>query len=255
MSRESIIKDNSKVIKLKECILDFDEKYNTRPKASYKDIYEYVKVQFEQQKLDFKYPSYTWWKTTGKCLIDEYNQVKIQTIRISESEQIDVVLILDLVRKYGGENKKILMENLAPIDTHIKYLVSIINEKEERLGKLQNELSNAMESNKKIKQKNNNLQSLLLSLFCYGSESKEAFTDMMSTGKHKNKLVNLSLAQTFGSPDLFIKEVLRSIKDSETEIAKSRNASNLKEKKVLNFADDKPDSKGDTNLKKDVYEW
>lgn len=79
---KGILDDIEKETALRTLIVEYDEHHNLKSKITYKDIYEFVKSQYDNGKVDF-YPGYTWWKTKGKYLVDEYNLVKKRTIPLS----------------------------------------------------------------------------------------------------------------------------------------------------------------------------
>lgn len=212
MSRKSVLENPEIKQKLKEAILEFDEALNVNAKVSYKDIYEYIKILFEQGKIDFDYPSYTWWKTSGKFLVDEYNKVKRRTIRVSEREELDYPDIKDLIDKYGGGNKNILWENLQSFDIYIERLVGKNQKLEETNEKLESELRDIKEKQKKTMSINNKLQQLLFAIFTYSKKSETEFVNMLNTGEYRNEIVKLSISNTFGSPKAFINELTRNIK-------------------------------------------
>ncbi|MRB34649.1 hypothetical protein GH861_15890 [Bacillus thuringiensis] len=73
--QKGILDDANKVKELRSLIVQFDEKHNLKSKVTYKDIFEFVKKTHGQGEIEF-FPGYTWWKTKGKHLVDEYNIVR-----------------------------------------------------------------------------------------------------------------------------------------------------------------------------------
>src|SRR5699024_11690001 len=95
---KGILDDIEKETSLRKLIVGYDENHNIKSKITYKDIYDFVKSQYDNGQVDF-YPTYTWWKTKGKHLVDEYNIVKKRTIPLSESEELELFEILAVIEK------------------------------------------------------------------------------------------------------------------------------------------------------------
>ena len=92
---------------LKSLIIEFDKKENIKSKITYNDIFEYVKKCNLEGRIDF-YPSLTWWKTKGKEILDSYNEVKKKKVRFTETDQLDIVDIEDLIEKHVGDKKALI---------------------------------------------------------------------------------------------------------------------------------------------------
>lgn len=55
---KGILDDIEKETALRKLIVEYDENHNTKSKITYKDIYEFVKSQYDKDKVGF-YPGYT----------------------------------------------------------------------------------------------------------------------------------------------------------------------------------------------------
>ncbi|MEK3726602.1 hypothetical protein [Lysinibacillus sp. FSL W8-0953] len=55
---KGILDDLEKETALRKLIVEFDENHNIKSKITYKEIYEFVKSQYDIGKTDF-YPGYT----------------------------------------------------------------------------------------------------------------------------------------------------------------------------------------------------
>lgn len=97
---KGILDDIEKETALRKLIVEYDENHNIKSKITYKNIYEFVKSQ--------------------------YNLVKKRTISLSETEDLDVFDILDVVEKHYGD-KKSLIKYLLPYNDLLDRLVAKIN--------------------------------------------------------------------------------------------------------------------------------
>lgn len=200
-----ILDDNNKECQLRSLIVEFDEKHNLKSKVSYKNIYDFVLSSYNEKKIDF-YPSYTWWKTKGKFLIDEFNTVKTKTIQFGEHEKLDVIEIMDLVEKHHGD-KEALIRYLLPYNDLVERLM-------DRIGKLENaaqQLSSRLEKKDEVIQKHENMikkqESLIDSLFYTQISSESELKLVMQRGETTSEVLNFSLKETFESPKAYITEL------------------------------------------------
>jgi signal recognition particle subunit SEC65 len=249
MSRKGILDDQEIVQSLKEIILEYDENHNVNAKIKYKDIYEYTKLLSLQKKIDFEYPSYTWWKTAGKKMIDDYNKVKTKTIKLTEKDEIDIPDIMDIIYKFGGVNKEKLTGHFKPLEVHIARLVEKINDQHELINRLENNLKRFEDEKEKQKTVCLKLQSILLSLFLYSKKTKATLFNMMETGENHNDIVNMSLTRTFQSPKEFIDLMINNI-DIEHLSGLMNKSNKERVNKVLQYPNN--------NIKKynsNEYDW
>lgn len=201
---KSILSDNNKEKLLRSLIVEFDENHNLKSKISYKDIYEYVKYSLEDKNNEF-YPSYTWWKTKGKHLVDEYNIVRKKTVRLTENEQLDVVDMLDLVEKHYGD-KAALIKYLLPYNELVDRLVDKTNEFQNIIQKLTiklDEKDNAIQRNESTIKKQ---EALIDGLFYTHVGSARELKRIMQLGETTSQSLNCSLTETFGSPTAYLEE-------------------------------------------------
>ena len=208
---KNIITD-SNIVELKELIIEFDENHNLKPKVSAKDISDFIQMISVHRKLSFKPPSYSWWKTSGKKYIDEYNKVKTQTIRISETEAVDILDIMDTIEKHGGTNKEILKKLFSPTHQIIKRLEDKIMSLETKVDNLNTELNKSKIKNKKLNETNEKLQELVFSLFSSSQQADSGLNNLLNLGKTKSEVVNLSLQKTFIDPLAFVNAMSKKVK-------------------------------------------
>jgi uncharacterized coiled-coil protein SlyX len=227
-----IISSSAIEIKLKELLIEFDEKHNMRSKIAYKDFSEYIQSLSEKKMINLKPPSYSWWKTKGKYLIDDYNKVKVQTIRVGETEQIDTADLMDAIEKYGGSNKDILRKLIIPTDRIVKRLEERVLSQEEKIKILNKELSEKVKRIKQIVDENEKLQQLILSLFSYTQKSDSGLHNLLNTGKTKSNEVNLSLEKTFGDPLAYFNQLKNKLKFTTPNLVRENN--------ILQFPSDDP---------------
>jgi len=217
-----ILDDNNKEFQLRSLIVEFDEKHNLKSKISYKGIYDYVVSSYNEKKIDF-YPSYTWWKTKGKYLVDEFNTVKTKTIQFGEHERLDIIEIMDLVDKHCGD-KEALIRYLLPYNNLVERLV-------DRIGKLENaaqQLSSRIESKDDVIQKYENKfkkqESLIDSLFYNQISSESELKLVMQMGQTTSEVLNCSLKETFESPKAYITEFTkRSVENMKNNYGQKDN--------------------------------
>lgn len=235
---KGILDNKEKEVLLRNLIVDFDEQVNSHAKIKYKDIFEYVKEQAIYQKIDF-YPSYTWWKTKGKHLVDEYNLVKKNTLTISETEKIDVFDIDDVLGKYAGD-KVSLKKYLGPYKILVERLCGKINELQSYSKDLKEQ--NVLQKKELITldEKITNQQRLIDSLFYEVLGSKENLVDVLSLGELESPTINAALTASFSSPKEFIDEFNQRIFKSEeqTEIKSKNNVIKLHSRDKGIFEDD-----------------
>lgn len=156
---KGILDDIEKETALRKLIVEYDENHNTKSKITYKDIYEFVKSQYDKDKVGF-YPGYTWWKTKGKHLVDEYNLVKKRTIPLSETEDLDVFDILDVLEKHYGD-KDSLIKYLLPYNDLLDRLVNKINKLQSNSRSLSEQIEKKDERIQLLEKTNSNQQALL----------------------------------------------------------------------------------------------
>lgn len=201
---KGILNDIGKERKLRKLIVEYDENHNIKSKITYKDIYEFVKLEFNNGKIDF-YPGYTWWKTKGKHLVDEYNLVKKRTIHLSETEELDVFDILDVVEKHYG-NKDSLIKYLLPYNDLLDRLVNKINKLQSNFQSLSEQLEKKDVRIQILEQNNSKQQALLDGLFYTVIGSEKELVSIMNRGKTRSDIVNYALTETFGTPSAYIED-------------------------------------------------
>ncbi|MFT0562232.1 hypothetical protein [Bacillus cereus] len=206
---KGILDDIEKETALRQLIVEYDENHNIKSKITYKDIYEFVKLQYNNNKVDF-YPGYTWWKTKGKHLVDEYNLVKKRTISLSETEDLDVFDILDVVEKHYGD-KEALIKYLLPYNDLLDRLVNKINKLQNNSKSLSEQIGKKDERIQVLEQTNSNQQVLLDGLFYTIIGSEKELDKVMKRGSTKSDIVNYALSETFGNPAMYIKEFSKRI--------------------------------------------
>ncbi|MGM1712607.1 hypothetical protein, partial [Bacillus cereus group sp. BceL180] len=199
---KGILDDIEKETTLRQLIVEYDENHNSKSKITYKDIYEFVKLQYNNNKVDF-YPGYTWWKTKGKHLVDEYNLVKKRTISLSETEDLDVFDILDVVEKHYGD-KEALIKYLLPYTDLLDRLVNKINKLQNNSKSLSEQIGKKDERIQVLEQTNSNQQALLDGLFYTIIGSEKELDKVMERGSTKSDTVNYALSETFGNPATYI---------------------------------------------------
>ncbi|MEK4601257.1 hypothetical protein MHH42_09405 [Bacillus sp. FSL L8-0099] len=151
---KGILDDIEKETALRHLIVEYDENHNIKSKITYKDIYEFVKSQYNNNKVDF-YPGYTWWKTKGKHLVDEYNLVKKRIIPLSETEDLDVFDILDVIEKHYGD-KESLIKYLLPYNDLLDRFVNKINKLQNNSKNLSEQIGKKDERIQVLEQTNSN---------------------------------------------------------------------------------------------------
>ncbi len=206
---KGILDDIEKETALRQLIVEYDENHNIKSKITYKDIYEFVKTQYNNNKVDF-YPGYTWWKTKGKHLVDEYNLVKKRTIPLSETEDLDVFDILDVVEKYYGD-KESLIKYLLPYNDLLDRFVNKINKLQSNSKSLSEQIGKKDERIQVLEQENSNQQALLDGLFYTIIGSEKELDKVMKRGSTKSDTVNYALSETFGNPAMYIEEFSKRI--------------------------------------------
>ncbi|MGX5515380.1 hypothetical protein [Bacillus cereus] len=206
---KGILDDIEKETTLRQLIVEYDENHNIKSKITYKDIYEFVKLQYNNNKVDF-YPGYTWWKTKGKHLVDEYNLVKKRTISLSETEDLDVFDILDVVEKHYGD-KEALIKYLLPYNDLLDRLVNKINKLQNHSKSLSEQIGKKDERIQVLEQTNSNQQVLLDGLFYTIIGSEKELDKVMKRGSTKSDTVNYALSETFGNPATYIEEFSKRI--------------------------------------------
>ncbi|WP_238174846.1 hypothetical protein [Bacillus thuringiensis] len=206
---KGILDDIEKETTLRQLIVEYDENHNIKSKMTYKDIYEFVKLQYNNNKVDF-YPGYTWWKTKGKHLVDEYNLVKKRTISLSETEDLDVFDIFDVVEKHYGD-KEALINYLLPYNDLLDRLVNKINKLQNNSKSLSEQIGKKDERIQVLEQTNSNQQALLDGLFYTIIGSEKELDKVMKRGSTKSDTVNYALSETFGNPATYIEEFSKRI--------------------------------------------
>ena len=220
---KGILDDTEKETALRKQIVEFDENYNIKAKITYKDIYEFVKSQYDIGIVDF-YPGYTWWKTKGKHLVDEYNLVKKRTIKLSDTEDLDVFDILDVVEKHYG-NKESLIKYLLPYNDLLDRLVNKINKLQDTSQSLSEEVSKKDEHIHALEQTIQNQQSLLDGLFYNIIGSERELGKVMKRGSTRSDVTNYALSETFGNPAAYIEEFSKRIETGN--LATDDNTNNV----------------------------
>ncbi|WP_240690224.1 hypothetical protein [Bacillus sp. 007/AIA-02/001] len=206
---KGILDDIEKETALRHLIVEYDENHNIKSKITYKDIYEFVKSQYDNNKVDF-YPGYTWWKTKGKHLVDEYNLVKKRTIPLSETEDLDVFDILDVIEKHYGD-KESLIKYLLPYNALLDRFVNKINKLQNNSKRLSEQIGKKDERIQVLEQTNSNQQALLDGLFYTIIGSEKELDKVMKRGSTKSDTVNYALSETFGNPEVYIEEFSKRI--------------------------------------------
>jgi hypothetical protein len=206
---KGILDDIEKETALRKLIVEYDENHNIKSKITYKDIYEFVKSQYDNGKVDF-YPGYTWWKTKGKHLVDEYNLVKKRTIPLSETEDLDVFDILDVIEKHYGD-KESLIKYLLPYNDLLDRLVNKINKFQNNSQSLSEKIGKKDVRIRILEQTNSNQQALLDGLFYNIIGSEKELEGVMKRGSTKSDTLNYALTETFGNPAAYIDEFSKRI--------------------------------------------
>lgn len=206
---KGILDDIDKETTLRKLIVEYDENHNTKSKITYKDIYEFVKSEYDKDKVDF-YPGYTWWKTKGKHLVDEYNLVKKRTISLSETEELDVFDIHDVVEKHYGD-KESLIKYLLPYNDLLDRLVKKINRLQNNYQSLSEQIEKKDERIQVLEQTNSNQLALIDGLFYTLIGSEKELGKVLKRGSTKSDIVNYALTESFGNPAAYIEEFSKRI--------------------------------------------
>ncbi|MBY0077633.1 MULTISPECIES: hypothetical protein [Priestia] len=218
---KGILHDVNKEKVLRKLIVEYDEEFNTKSKITYKNIYEFVKTNFNNGKIDF-YPGYTWWKTKGKHLVDEYNIVKKRTIYLSEKEELDVFDILDVVEKHYGD-KPSLTKYLAPYNDLLDRILSKINQLHSNSQNYINRIEAQTTEIQKLQQINNSQQILLDSLFYNIIVDNKNLEEIMKGNDVRSEMLNCALSETFGNPAAYIEEYKKRIFESPSLLETTKN--------------------------------
>ncbi|WP_242307557.1 hypothetical protein [Bacillus cereus group sp. BfR-BA-01331] len=222
--------------KLLNLIREYDEEYNPYPKIKYKLIWEYATALYEQGKFPIN-TSYDFWKKKnriGRQLVDTVNTLQTQKLAISQSVELDLINIKELIDRYGGRNKDVLWEYLEPYDRHLYTIANKIQQLEEENDKLRDKLNEQDLTIQTLKNKNYRIQKSLLAMFTYSNKENE-LVNMMNTGNSKSKLINLALQDTFENPTAFIQELEKHLNHFIIEKSNYSKVISLhKEKKIIN---------------------
>lgn len=235
----SILDDKQHEMILRELIVLYDEKHNTNSKVLFKDIYEFVKSKYENKEVSF-YPSYTWWKTKGKFLVEEYNMVKKKSIQLVGREQLDIVIIMDVIEKYYG-NKDALIKYLSPINDIIDRFAERINKLEDTLEKASKSLYEKEKLIKQYKEIIKKQEDLIDSLFYYNIGSESKLKKIIEIGKTDSDIINCSLSETFNNPSEYIKRFIECAKEQ------INNSVDIKDN-IVQF-------NKKNKIKNDTYDW
>ena len=234
---KGILDDIEKETALRKLIVEYDENHNIKSKITYKDIYEFVKSQYDIDNVAF-YPGYTWWKTKGKHLVDEYNLVKKRTISLSETEDLDVFDILDVVEKHCGD-KESLINYLLPYNDLLDRLVNKINKLQNNSQILSEQIDKKDRRIQVLEQKCSNQQALLDGFFYNIIGSERELNKVMKRGSTKSDIVNYALTETFGNPTSYIEEFSKRLEIEDFTIDdKKANVVKLQPKKESSEEDD-----------------
>ncbi|MDA1501595.1 hypothetical protein PDJ82_08300 [Bacillus cereus group sp. TH43LC] len=236
---KGILDDANKEKELRSLIVRFDEKHNLKSKVTYKDIFEFVKKTYEQGGIEF-FPGYTWWKTKGKHLVDEYNIVRKKSIRLSEKEELEVVDIVDLVEKHYGD-KNTLIKGLLPYSHLVDRLVEKIEALQSNLANISKQLNKKSDIIKDLENENEKLSTLLDGFFYMLLGSEKELKKVINTGETKCEEINYALTETFGNPIMYIEKLSQNIDMSNPKEDRD-NIIQLK-------------SKNSVNIQKDDYDW
>lgn len=234
---KNIITDSS-IYEFKNLIIEFDENHNMKPKISAKDLSDFIKMISNHRELSFKPPSYSWWKTSGKKYIEEYNKVKTQTIRISETEAIDILDLMDAIEKHGGANKDKLKELISPTHQIMIRLEDKIKSLEKKVDKLNMELDEDKTKNSKLNKTNEKLQSLVFSLFSISQHGDSGLNNLLNLGKTKSEAVNLSLQKTFADPTEFVRAMNSDSSSTQRNSKDNVISLNVKNESINKINDD-----------------
>ncbi|WP_242281465.1 hypothetical protein [Bacillus cereus group sp. BfR-BA-01454] len=186
----------------------YNQNHNPYPQIKYKHIWEYATNLYKQGEFSIK-TSYDFWKKKdriGRQLVDTVNTIQSQKVSISQSIELDLIDIKELIDKYGGKNKELLWEYLEPYDKHLYNIASKIKQLEDKNNKFQNKLNKQELTIQTLKQKNYRIQKSLLAIFTYSNKENE-LVNMLNTGNSKSKIINLALQDTFENPTSFIQEL------------------------------------------------
>ncbi|WP_255253897.1 hypothetical protein [Bacillus toyonensis] len=236
---KGILDDTNKEKELRSLIVRFDEKHNLKSKVTYKDIFEFVKKTYEQGGIEF-FPGYTWWKTKGKHLVDEYNIVRKKSIRLSEKEELEVVDIVDLVEKHYGD-KNTLIKDLLPYSHLVDRLVEKIEALQSNLADISRRLNKKSDIIKDLENENEKLSTLLDGFFYMLLGSEKELKKVINTGETKCEEINYALTETFGNPIMYIEKLSQNVDMSNPKEDRD-NIIQLK-------------SKNSVNIQKDDYDW
>ncbi|EPF10534.1 hypothetical protein ICA_03045 [Bacillus cereus BAG1O-3] len=237
--KKGILDGGNKEKQLRSLIVEFDEKHNLKSKVTYKDIFEFVKKNYEQGEIEF-FPGYTWWKTKGKYLVDEYNIVRKKSIRLSEKEELEVVDIVDLVEKHYGD-KNTLIKDLLPYNNLVDRLVEKIEFLQSDLTNISRQLNEKSDIIKNLKNENEKLNTLLDGFFYMLVGSEKELQKVINTGKTKCEEINYALTETFGNPIMYIEKISQNVDMSNPKEDRD-NIIQLK-------------SENSINIQKDDYDW
>ncbi|WP_219376030.1 hypothetical protein [Bacillus mycoides] len=193
-------------------IREYNKNYNPYPQIKYKHIWEYATTLYEQDKFPVK-TSYDFWKKKdrlGRQLIDKVNVLQSQKVSISQSIELDLINIKELIDRYGGKNKDLLWEYLEPYDRHLYNIVHKIKRLEEENNRLRDKLNTKDLTIQTLKDQNHKIQKLLFAMFTYSNKENELL-NMINTGDSKSKVINLALEDTFETPLAFIQELVKHV--------------------------------------------
>jgi len=142
--------------------------------------------------------------------------VQKKKIWLSKSKHLDIVDILNVLDKYGGNHKKVLIQHLSPLHDHINRFINEINHLEEKNVHFQTALEKKHQENVELKAKVTKLQTVMMSMFTYINGNNE-LENMLNTGSSKSHIINLSLEETFGSPLVFVEELINNSRNKLTQ--------------------------------------
>ncbi|EEM84300.1 hypothetical protein bthur0011_16520 [Bacillus thuringiensis serovar huazhongensis BGSC 4BD1] len=129
---------------------------------------------------------------------------------MSETEDLDVFDILDVVEKHYGD-KEALIKYLLPYNDLLDRLVNKINKLQNNSKSLSEQIGKKDERIQVLEQTNSNQQALLDGLFYTIIGSEKELDTVMKRGSTKSDTVNYALSETFGNPATYIEEFSKRI--------------------------------------------
>jgi hypothetical protein len=184
-------------VDIRKIISLFRKEKNDYGRLKYLEIYNFKIKLYQDGRIENKYSENFWRKSggLGKELIDESNEIIMETVETIAEKEIQLPRIADVIEKHYNDKKQLHLY-LNTYETEMKKLIVQLKKSDEKTKKLEEKNFLFEEENKNLKVQAKFYEQKINEVFRTSHKNPDT-ENLINTGKSRTKTVQKILENTF----------------------------------------------------------